>query len=85
MEKGNLKYKSISEIRDFYSWFDTEIRKQGHEVNGVGVAAVAASQLSKLDNGFIRFFIVRNKEIVDFINDGSFVVFEFSFLPSLYS
>jgi hypothetical protein len=87
LEKGNLKYKSISEIRDFYSWFDTEIRKQGHEVNGVGVAAVAASQLSKLDNGFIRFFIVRNKEIVDFINDGSFVVFEFSFplLQDLYN
>ena len=87
LEKGNKNYKSISQIRDFYLWFDTVIKKQGHELNGVGVAAVAAGQLSKIDSGFIRFFIIRNKEVVDFVNDGSLLVFEFSFplLQDLYN
>ena len=79
IKKGNLKYKSISQIRDFYTWFDTEIKKKGHEVRGVGIASIAANQLSKMDNFFIRFFIVRNKEIVLFANNGSNKVFEFAF------
>jgi len=76
---GNLKYSSISQIRDFYNWFDVERKKKGHEIIGVGIASVAANQLSKMDNFFIRFFIVRNKEIVQFANNGSKKVFEFAF------
>lgn len=85
-KEGNLKYVSISQIRDFYKWFDLERIKKGHEVNAAGIGAIAATQLSYLDNGFIRFFIVRNKEIVDFANEGSLRVFEFAFplLKNLY-
>ena len=83
---GNLKYTSISQIRDFYKWFDAERIKQGHEINGVGVASIAATQLSKIDCCIIRIFIVRNKEIVQFANKGSQKVFEFAFplLNSIY-
>lgn len=76
---GNKKYKTISQIRDFYLWFDFERKKQGHEIKGIGIAAIAASQLAKLDIGFIRCFIVRNKEVVKFVNEGSEKVFEFAF------
>ncbi len=76
---GNQKYQSISQIRDFYLWFDADRKKQGHEILGVGIAAIAAKQLSKLDSGFIRFFVVRNQEIVEFANEGSHKVFEFGF------
>lgn len=79
LEKGNLKYTSISQIRDFYKWFDAERIKQGHKINGVGIASIAATQLSNMDSGFIRFFIVRNKEIVQFANNGSQKVLEFAF------
>ncbi|MDV7186802.1 hypothetical protein R3X25_05860 [Lutibacter sp. TH_r2] len=79
LKTGNLKYTSISQIRDFYKWFDTERIKQGHEINGVGIAAIAATQLSNMDSGFIRFFIVRNNEIVQFANKGSQKVLKFSF------
>lgn len=79
IENGNQKYKSISQIRDFYIWFDAERKKQGHEILGVGIAAIAAEQLSKLDSGFIRFFVVRNQEVVAFANKGSHKVFEFGF------
>jgi hypothetical protein len=76
---GNLKYRTISQIRDFYYWFDAEIKKKGHEIKGIGIASIAANQLSKMDNFLIRFFIVRNKEIVLFANNGSHKVFEFAF------
>ena len=79
IENGNQKYQSISQIRDFYIWFDAERKKQGHEILGVGIAAIAAKQLSKLDSGFIRFFVVRNHEVVEFANKGSHKVFEFGF------
>ena len=78
-KNGNLKYRTISQIRDFYLWFDFERKKEGHEIVAIGVAAVVADQLSKLDNGFIRFFIVRNQEVVKFISEGSELVFEFAF------
>jgi len=78
-ENGNQKYKTISQIRDFYLWFDIKRKEQAHEIKGVGIAAIAASQLSKLDNGIIRFFIVRNHEVVNFANEGSKKVFEFAF------
>jgi len=29
-------------VRDFYLWFDDERKKQGHEINAIGVAAVVA-------------------------------------------
>jgi len=76
---GNQKYQTIRQIRDFYLWFDIERKKEGHEIVGVGVAAIVADQLSKLNNGFIRIFIVRNKEVVKFANEGSELVFEFAF------
>jgi hypothetical protein len=85
-KKGNLKYTSISQIRDFYKWADQVRIKKGHEINAIGIGAIAATQLSYLDNGLIRFFIVRNKEIVDFANEGSQKVFVFAFplLKELY-
>lgn len=78
-ENGSLKYTSISEICDFYNWFDNAIKLKGHEINGVGVASIAAAQLSNMDNGFIKVFIVRNKEIVLFANEGSKKVLAFGF------
>ncbi|MFK5957590.1 MAG: hypothetical protein QM495_01840 [Lutibacter sp.] len=79
VKNGNLKYRTISQIRDFYSWFDKERKKKGHEIKGVGIASIAAKQLSKMDNFLIRFLIVRNKEIVLFANNGSQIVFKFAF------
>lgn len=79
IKNGNLKYKSISEKRDFYLWFDQEIKKRGNEINWIGIANIAANQLSKFDNFFIRLFIVRNKELNQFVNNGSEVVFSFAF------
>lgn len=76
---GNLKYSSISQIRDFFNWFDIERKKKGHEMVGVGIASIAANQLSRIDNFVIRFLIIRNKEIVLFANNGSQKVFEFAF------
>ena len=63
----------------FIVWFDFEREKQGHEIKWIGISAIAADQLSKLDNGFIRLIFVRNKEIVKFANEGSKNVFEFAY------
>jgi hypothetical protein len=79
LDKGTAKYTSICQIRDFYEWFDLEREKQGCEIEWIGIAAIAAGQLSKLDNGFISVFIVRNKEVVQFANEGSKKVFEFAY------
>lgn len=79
IKNGDKKYKTISQIRDFYLWFDVERIKQGHEIQWIGIAAVAADQLSKLDIEFIRVFVVRNAEIVKFANEGSKKVLEFAF------
>lgn len=79
VENGNLKYKTISQIRDFYAWFDAERKKQGHEIQWIGVAGIVTKQLSKLDVGIIRFLIIRNKEVVAFGNEGSKKVFEFAY------
>ncbi|MCL5128633.1 MULTISPECIES: hypothetical protein [unclassified Algibacter] len=79
IDNGNLKYKTISQIRDFYLWFDDERTKKGHEINEIGVAALVAGQLSKFDNYFIRTCIVRNKEVVWFANEGAKKVLEFNF------
>ncbi len=86
IENGNKKYRSISQIRDFYFWFDEERKKQGHEIKWIRIAATAAGQLSKLDRCFIRVFIVRKKEVVKFANEGSEKVFAFAFpqLKNLY-
>ncbi|MBI9069434.1 MAG: hypothetical protein JEZ09_19200 [Salinivirgaceae bacterium] len=79
LKNGNLKYKSICEIRDFYKWFDSERKKQGHEMRGVGVATIAIGQLSKLDKNLICILIIRNKEVIDFANQGAKKVLEFAF------
>jgi len=79
IDNGNLKYKTISQTRDFYLWFDDEREKLGHEINGIGVAALVAGQLSNFDNYFIRTFIIRNKEVVWFGNEGSKKVLKFAF------
>jgi hypothetical protein len=47
IENGNKKYKSISQMRDFYFWFDEEIKKQGHEINWIIIAATATNQLKR--------------------------------------
>lgn len=79
VDNGNLKYKTISQIRDFYVWFDHEIEKQGHDIKWIKSAGFVANQLSKTDCSFIRTFIVRNKEVVAFANEGSKKVFAFGF------
>lgn len=79
LANGNLKYETISQKRDFYSWFDAERIKLGHEIKIIGVAAMVAGQLSKFENGFICAVIVRNKEVVWFANEGSTKVFEYAF------
>lgn len=86
LENGNEKYESISQIRDFYNFFDQERKKQGHEIKWMGIAAVAAGQLSKLDNPLIRLLFVRNRKIVEFAHEGSAKVFAYSFpeLKNLY-
>ncbi|MCF6223703.1 MAG: hypothetical protein L3J34_08245 [Flavobacteriaceae bacterium] len=60
-------------------WFDKEIKSKHHEIKLIGIAYVAAKQLSKADMKFIRFFIVRNNEVVLFLNNGSNKVFDFAF------
>ncbi len=86
LKDGNLKYKTISQIRDFYVWFDQERIKQGHEIQWIGIASVATKQLSKLNSGFIRVLIVRNKEVIQFTKVGSERVFSYTFpkLKELY-
>jgi len=76
---GFEKYKTIKEIRDFYKWFDTERIQQGHEIQWIGIAAIATNQLAKLEMSFYRIFIVRNKEVVQFANEGSKKVFSDAF------
>lgn len=69
-ENGNLKYTTLTEMRDFYHWFDQERKQQGHEIKWIGIAEIVANQLSNLDLGFVRVVVVRNKEVVDFANEG---------------
>ena len=71
IDNGNLKYKTISQIRDFYLWFDEERKKQGIEINTFGITSLVAGQLAYFDNYFIRTFIICNKEIIWFGNQGS--------------
>ncbi|HJS00850.1 MAG TPA: hypothetical protein VJ780_07955 [Flavobacterium sp.] len=78
-ENGNLKYTKISQIRDFYLWFDQETEKQGHEIKWIKTAGFVATKLSKVESCFIRSYIIRNKEVVHFINEGSKEVFAFAF------
>lgn len=78
-DNGFQKYENISQIRDFYIWFDKQRQEQGHEIQWFGIASVVSKQLSNLDSGFIRFFIIRNKEVVHFGQEGSKKVFEYAF------
>ncbi|MDH3322431.1 MAG: hypothetical protein OEM04_05525, partial [Flavobacteriaceae bacterium] len=86
-ENGFLKYRTICQRRDFYLWFDQERKKQGHEIKWIGIASIATGQLSKLEDGFIRIFIVRNREIINFSQIGSEKVFAFAYpkLKDLYN
>lgn len=79
IDNGNVKYQTISQIRDFYIWFDAEREKQGHEIKWIGITVTVTDQLSKLDCGFIRSFIVSDQEVLFFANEGSKKVFEFAF------
>lgn len=79
LDKGYLKYKKISEIRDFYIWFDNASKNKGNEINSFGITSIVAGQLSKLDNLFIRTLLIRNKEAVNFGYEGSQKVFKFAF------
>lgn len=79
IKNGNEKYVSIAQKRDFYIWFDKELKRIKHEIKWIGIASVAAAQLSKVDIKFIRYFIVRNKEVVQFLELGSNKVFNFAF------
>lgn len=79
IDKGNEKYKSIRQIRDFYIFFNQIRMKQGHDIKWVGIASVAANQLSKMENWFLRLLVVRSKELIEFSHKGSTKVFAFSF------
>ncbi len=79
LEDGNKKYTTICQIRDFYTFFNKEIKKQGHEIKWVGIAAKAASQLSQIETGVIRVLIVRDKKLAKFAHNGALKVFEFAF------
>lgn len=79
IDKGNEKYKSIRQIRDFYTFINEVIIKKGHDIKWMGIASVAANQLAKMENGFLRVVIVRNKELVAFAHEGSKKVFAFAF------
>jgi len=76
---GFEKYKTIKEIRDFYKWFDKKRIQQRHEIQWIGIAAIATNQLAKLEMNFYRIFIVRNKEVVQFASEGSKKVFSDAF------
>ena len=60
-------------------WYDRVIKEKGDEINSIGVSAIVVGQLSMLDNFFVRFFLIRNKEAVYFGNEGSKRVFKFAF------
>ncbi|MBE7660578.1 hypothetical protein F7646_08310 [Tenacibaculum finnmarkense genomovar finnmarkense] len=79
INNGYLKYQKISQIRDFYRWFDQVRKKNGHEIISVGIMAVVATQFSKIDNYFIRKIFIRNKEIIWFANQGSKNVLKYYF------
>src|SRR5687767_7084884 len=79
LENGHLGYKTIRQVRDFYLWFDEERKKQGHEIEWFGVTAIVENEFSKLDSWFVRTFIVRNKEVQNFVHEGTMKVFEYSF------
>lgn len=79
IDNGDLNYKSIRQIRDFYLWFDAERKQQGHDIHMVGIVAIVAGQLANFDSYFIRTFLVRNKEVVWFGNEGSKQVLAYAF------
>lgn len=81
-KQANLKYTNIHQIRDFYRWFDEDRKEKKHETNWVGIAAIAADNLSKLDNVFVKIFVTNNKEIQAFAKNGSRKVFDFA-IPEL--
>lgn len=78
-DRGDLKYKSIQEKRDFYDWFDEERVNQGHEINIIGVVAIVADQLSNFDKFFVRTLVIRSKEVVWFGHEGSDKVLAYAF------
>lgn len=77
--KGYLKYHCITQIRDFYTFFNDYRMKKGHDIKWFGIASVAANQLANFENSFIRIFIIRNKELNRFAQTGSQKVFAFAF------
>lgn len=79
IENADNKYTTPEQIRDFYVWFDACRIEQGHEIRWIGLASIAAGQLARVENGFLRTFIVRNKEVVNFVREGCREVFAYSF------
>lgn len=78
-EKGETKYHSIRQIRDFYLWFDNERIAKGHQIKAAGIAGIVAGQLSILENWWILHFVIRNKEVHRFGNEGSKLVLAYAF------
>ena len=80
------KYKTINQIRDFYLFAQEEIALKGHEVHWIHAASTIATRFSIIEKDLIRVFIIRNKEVIKFTDEGSKKVFEFSFpkLKGLY-
>jgi len=79
LEKGHKKYTTISQIRDFYKWFDNYRIKKGHEIRYIGIAEKVASQLAILDRPLIGKILVRDKNVLNFAGEASKKVFAFAF------
>ena len=80
------KYRTISERRDFYKWFDMERKKIGHDIQWTGVAAIVAGQFAHLDSWFIRTFIILDSNVINFANEGNKAIFDdvYPFLQNVY-
>lgn len=78
-ENGSTKYKTLTEMCDFYLWFDRERKKQGHEIKWIGIAQIVATQLSNIDIGIVRVLIVRDEGVVAFAQEGCEKVLAYAF------
>jgi hypothetical protein len=79
LPEGNLKYKTVAQIRDFYHWFDQMSVNLEHETRWFGLAAIAAGQLAQVEKPLLKKLFVRNRELVEFVDEGSQAVFKFAF------
>lgn len=70
-EKGYEAYTTIKQRRDFYKWFDEWQTQQGHELQWVGAAYIVAGQFANTETWFVRTFVIRNVDILNFAQQGN--------------